>query len=139
MQSASFWKRFIAIVIDTVFLNVMLLLLSSFLGFFIGGMLHEKELIMDSMRYSAPIGVLFFWLYFALQESSQKQATLGKRLMGIYVTTTAGDPLSFAQASVRFFSKYLSSILFIGFIMALFTQKNQALHDIIADTLVIDR
>jgi uncharacterized RDD family membrane protein YckC len=48
-----------------------------------------------------------------------------------------GEPVSFGRASGRFFAKILSSILLIGYIMAAFTKKKQALHDIIAGCLVI--
>ena len=139
MNSAPFWKRFIAITIDIVLLNFLLLLLSIGMGFVLGGMMQDKELMLSSVEYLAPVGVLTFWLYFALQESSSKQATLGKRLMGIYVASTDKAQLTFLQASIRHFSKYLSTIFFIGFIMAAFTQKKQALHDMIADALVLKK
>ena len=139
MNSAPFWKRFIAITIDVLLLNFLVLLLSIGMGFVIGGMMQDKELMLSSVQYLAPVGVLIFWLYFALQESSTKQATLGKRLMGIYVTSTDETQLTFVQASIRHFSKYLSSILFIGFIMAIFTKKRQALHDLIADAVVLKK
>ena len=139
MNSAPFWKRFIAIMIDIVLLNFSLLLLSVGMGFVLGGMMQDKELMLSSVEYLAPVGVLIFWLYFALQESSSKQATLGKRLMGIYVVSKDETQLTFVQASIRHFAKYLSTILFIGFIMAAFTQKKQALHDMIADALVLKK
>jgi len=139
VNSAPFWKRFIAIMIDIVLLNFSLLLLSVGMGFVLGGMMQDKELMLSSVEYLAPVGVLIFWLYFALQESSSKQATLGKRLMGIYVVSKDETQLTFVQASIRHFAKYLSTILFIGFIMAAFTQKKQALHDMIADALVLKK
>ncbi|HEY4678350.1 MAG TPA: RDD family protein, partial [Candidatus Angelobacter sp.] len=75
-------------------------------------------------------------LYFALQESSAHQATVGKRAMNIYVTDLQGRRISFGQATGRHFSRVLSSILAIGYIMVAFTEKKQGLHDIIAGTLV---
>ena len=78
------------------------------------------------------------WLYFALLESSPKQATLGKMALGIKVTDLDGNRISFGRATGRFFAKIISGvILMIGYIMAAFTAKKQALHDIIASTLVI--
>jgi uncharacterized RDD family membrane protein YckC len=59
--------------------------------------------------------------------------------MGIYVTDKEGNRLSFPRATIRYFAKYLSSILMIGFIMAAFTKEKQGLHDLIADTLVVNR
>jgi len=78
------------------------------------------------------------WLYYALLESSAWQATLGKKALGLEVTDMQGMRISFGRATGRFFAKIISSIiLFIGFIMAGFTEKKQALHDMIAGTLVI--
>ena len=72
--------------------------------------------------------------------SSEKQATVGKMVLGIVVTDINGGPISFARATGRHFAKWLSAlILGIGFLMAAFTEKKQALHDMIADTLVVNR
>jgi len=83
---------------------------------------------------------LFFcasWIYEATLESSSRQATLGKMAMGLRVTDEQGRRISFARATARYFSKILSGmILFIGYIMAGFTARKQALHDLIAGTLV---
>ena len=87
------------------------------------------------------IWVLFLlidWIYEATLESSSKQATVGKMVLGLKVTDEHGNRISFARASARFFSKILSRMtLFIGYIMAGFTARKQALHDIIAGTLVV--
>jgi uncharacterized RDD family membrane protein YckC len=77
------------------------------------------------------------WLYFALQESSERHATIGKRALNIYVTDLQGRRISFGQATGRHFSKIISYlILCIGYMMAGFTEKKQGLHDMIAGTLV---
>lgn len=83
---------------------------------------------------------LFFaggWIYEAGLESSSKQATLGKMALGLRVTDKYGRRITFARASGRYFSKLLSRILMIGYIMAGFTARKQALHDMIAGTLVV--
>jgi uncharacterized RDD family membrane protein YckC len=82
-------------------------------------------------------GLFGSWLYEAAMESSSKQATLGKMVLGMRVTDLQGNRISFARATVRHFSKYISAmIIFIGYIMAGFTDRKQALHDMIAGTLV---
>ena len=75
------------------------------------------------------------WLYWALMESSAWQATLGKKLFGLKVTDLQGRRISFARASGRYFGK----IVFVGFIMVAFTEKKQALHDMIAGCLVVKK
>ena len=70
-------------------------------------------------------------------ESSSRQATVGKMALGLKVTDLEGRRISFARASGRHFAKYISGmILLIGYIMAGFTERKQALHDMIAGTLV---
>jgi uncharacterized RDD family membrane protein YckC len=57
--------------------------------------------------------------------------------LGLVVTDLDGQRISFGKASGRHFGKIISSlILCIGFIMAGFTERKQALHDIMAGTLV---
>lgn len=86
----------------------------------------------------AVVGAGVNWTYFALLESSGLQATLGKMTFGLRVTDLDGGRISFARATGRFFGKYLSSlILCIGYLMVAFTEKKQALHDMLAGTLVI--
>lgn len=79
-------------------------------------------------------------LYYAGMESSRFQATLGKQALGIKVTDDNGVRLSFGHALGRWFAAALSYLtLYIGFLMAAFTERKRALHDIVAGTLVVDR
>jgi len=78
------------------------------------------------------------WLYSAFTESSKWRATLGKRIMGLQVVTASGGRLSFGQASVRHFMKFLSLFTAaVGFMMAGWTRRRQSLHDMPTDSLVI--
>ena len=78
------------------------------------------------------------WIYEASMESSARQATVGKMALALKVTDLEGRRISFARASGRHFAKYISGmILLIGYIMAGFTERKQALHDMIAGTLVV--
>ena len=86
------------------------------------------------------ISVLLSWAYFAMMESSAWQATLGKRVMGIKVADVNGARISLGRATLRLAIKaFLSGWFLIGYIMAFFTQRKQALHDMIAGTLVLTR
>lgn len=90
-----------------------------------------------SMIVGAALGFSGSWLYESWMESSSRQATLGKMIFNMKVTDLNGNRISFARASGRHFAKYLSGlILGIGYIMAGFTDRKQALHDMIAGTLV---
>jgi uncharacterized RDD family membrane protein YckC len=73
-------------------------------------------------------------------ESSSYQGTIGKKILGIKVIDMNGNRISFVKATVRYFSKLLSALIIgIGFLMAGFTNKKQALHDLIAETLVVKK
>ena len=79
-------------------------------------------------------------LYYGLQESGPHQATLGKRALGIKVTDSFGQRLTFSHALGRWAAASLSYVtLYIGFFMAGFTERKQALHDLLAGTFVVDR
>ena len=78
------------------------------------------------------------WLYFALQFSSTRQATLGMRAVGVKVVGYDYKRISFGRATGRLFGMILSRLIFyIGFIMIAFTKRKQGLHDFIAETYVI--
>ena len=80
------------------------------------------------------------WLYYALFESSSWQGTPGKRALGLFVTDMQGRRISFARATGRYFGRFISTaILFIGYLMIAFTERKQALHDMLADCLVLRR
>jgi uncharacterized RDD family membrane protein YckC len=91
------------------------------------------------------LGMFFFvllqWLYFAGLESSARQATIGKSVMALRVTNLEGRRLSFGHATGRFFAKIVTGMIpfAIGYIMAAFTERKQALHDLIAATLVLKK
>lgn len=145
VKYANFGQRFAAIFIDTI----PLVLLQWALGFMIGQSMADDYangyVTLDEVQQKATawgwiIGGIVSWLYFSLFESSEKQATPGKMVFGLTVTDLSGARLSFGQATGRHFSKLASSlILFIGYLMPLWTQKKQALHDIISGCLIEQR
>jgi len=121
---ASFGERFLAVLIDGVILAVLNFVL---------------ENVLDDIT-SSIIGLVAGWLYFAIQESGVQQATLGKKALGLKVTTIDGQRMSFGQATGRHFGKIISGIiLFIGYFMMLWDEKKQTLHDKMAGALVVKR
>lgn len=132
---AGFWLRLVAFIID----NLVLLAAGGAVGVVIGVAFAASGGSEEQLGIVANIaGLLLTWLYFALCESSPWQATLGKKALGLTVTDLEGKRISFLRATGRHFGKLLSTvILFIGFIMAGFTEKKQALHDMLASCLVV--
>lgn len=137
-----FWVRFIALIIDAIVVQVVVFPVSFVIGAIIGvaGFAVKMPGVgvqLVGLIVGAALGFCGAWLYEAAMESSSRQATLGKMIFGMKVTDLNGNRISFARATGRHFAKYLSSlILGIGYIMAGFTERKQALHDMIAGTLV---
>jgi serine/threonine protein kinase len=77
------------------------------------------------------------WLYSSLMESSAKQGTLGKIATGLAVTGLKGERISFLRAAARYFLKSVLSLCGVGYLAAAVTENRQALHDMIAGTVVI--
>jgi uncharacterized RDD family membrane protein YckC len=146
---AGFWLRFVALIIDQLLLYfvVMILLLpfAASVGMGMRGMatgrppdLQALLPMIHVMFRLALLRIIVHWLYYSLLESSAWQGTLGKKALGLEVTDLDGSRISFGRATGRFFAKFISAIILgIGYIMAGFTEKKQALHDILAGTLVI--
>lgn len=124
VEYAGFWRRFAAVLIDWIILSVAQGILFGTVEVDTGG--------------QVVVGTAIAWLYWAVMESSTEQATLGKKVLSIKVTDLAGNRITFGRATGRYFAKIVSTvILFIGYVMAGFTPRKQALHDKIADTLVV--
>ena len=139
---AGFWLRVGASIIDAVILLIINILVGLFFSLLLN-FLYSSHLISVGRLFILFMPILYlipFWFYSSLFESSSHQATLGKMAVGIKVTDLSGNRISFARATGRFFSRFISVvIIFIGFIMVAFTEKKQALHDIIAGTLVVKK
>jgi uncharacterized RDD family membrane protein YckC len=122
-EYGGFWKRAAAWLIDSIVVGA------------------ATGLLMTVTLGVGFIGIFFaHWLYEAAMLSSSWQTTLGKKALGMIVTDIEGRRLSFAHATGRHFAKWLSALtLCIGFIMAAFTEKKQALHDMVAGTVVVNQ
>lgn len=133
---AAFGTRFVAALLDGIITMV-----GSFIVGFVFGAVMAAGGTADLQALELMgnlLGMVIAWLYSAVMESSPAQATLGKMAMGIKVTDLDGGPISFGRATGRHFGKIISGLLLlIGYIMAAFTERKQALHDIMAGCLVV--
>lgn len=78
--------------------------------------------------------------YKILFEWSSLSATPGKFVLGLAVLKSDGSRITFMTALFREFGRFLNAFTFgIAYLMPLFTDKNQALHDMISDTVVIKK
>jgi uncharacterized RDD family membrane protein YckC len=154
---AGFGIRLVALIIDGIVIGVLQgfvivpILTVLGLGFAAGGIENG-----DSIGEAQAIGMVgaiiaaaaSAWLlttaigilYFAIMESSKSQATLGKMAVSIKVTDLNGERISFGKGLLRSIGKQISGmVMCIGYLMAAFTEKKQALHDMIASTLVVKK
>ena len=149
MIYAGFWRRAIAFILDLLIVAIPTTLVFGPMVAF-----ETVALGVDPTNLSATqagllgatvfswqlVAIVLTWLYFAFFESGKKQSTWGKRLLGIKVVGINGQRISFARATGRFFAKTISYVIFyIGFIMAGFTSRKRALHDMIAETYVVKK
>ena len=159
LSYAGFWKRFAAYLIDSIIIGAVVGIMFFLFGglFGLGMMSQDMEFNQDTMETQNPeallvgallgtfmlfwvVAIVAQWLYFALMEASSNQGTLGKMALGIKVTDAMGYPITFGRATGRYFGKILSgAILMIGYLMAAFTERKQALHDMMAGTLVVNK
>lgn len=151
MVPAGFWRRAAALLLDTLVMGCVTGciggVVGGVMGFSIGaergGPLTEDDLagiMAVNNILGNVVGLVGSWLYWALMESSEKHATLGKMALGIIVVDDRGAPLTFLRASLRHWAKMLSGCLCLaGYFMAAFTEHKQGLHDLIAGCYVIQR
>jgi uncharacterized RDD family membrane protein YckC len=151
---AGFWMRLVAFIIDGIIIGV----LQSFVFVPILGALgvsifNSSPDMSDPDQVAGMVATIMaavgtVWilamiiqiLYFTFMESSKYQATVGKLALGLMVTDMNGGKLDFTKALVRNLCRIISNItMLIGYIIAGFTEKKQALHDIIAGTLVVKK
>jgi uncharacterized RDD family membrane protein YckC len=146
-QYAGFWRRVWASLIDSIVLSIIVTPLGLLLGLPVFGlhMVDFENMDPEALRnaiarvvFANLLHLIAGWIYFSLMQSSTRQASLGQMALGMKVTDLNGGRISLSRASSRYFAALISVItLGIGFLMVAFTEKKQALHDMICGTLVV--
>jgi uncharacterized RDD family membrane protein YckC len=150
---AGFGLRLVAWVVDAVCIVVLLVAALFWYGVVLGVTGSAGQVTPPSSSPASETGApsssvgslliyLFFlvvpWLYYTIAESSQYQATPGKRLIGLRVVSDAGTRISFGRANGRYWAKALSRLTFgIGYLVCAFTERKQALHDLMSGCYVV--
>ncbi len=125
---AGFWLRFAADLIDRIIIVIGSLILTIVL---------RMPFTMKAMFF---IYMILGVIYAPTMDSSPKQGTIGKLMMGIVVTDLSGKKVDFQKALYRHISKIFSYLtLLVGFVMTGATIKKQALHDRITKCLVVKK
>ena len=153
VEYGGFWLRFLAYLIDgaVITIGVCVVAIPMFfltgLGAFLSEIHPEEDWNENGVWVLIAVFLLFgaaslvvTWLYHAWMESSDWQATVGKKALGLVVTDMEGHRVSFWRATGRHFAKIVSNMIYpFGHILAGFTEKKQALHDMIAGCVTLRR
>ncbi len=142
---AGFLKRMAAYILDSFLLAIINTVVSTVAGIamlplVMSGGMTDPSLIFVLQGVSYLVQILVMAGYFAWFYASPHQATPGKMAIGIKVVDGHGARISFWRGIGRFFATFISTLLLLaGYLMAAFTQRKQALHDLICGTLVVDK
>jgi uncharacterized RDD family membrane protein YckC len=141
--TAGVGRRLVAGLIDSVLMVIGYVVILFLVAFFMGAAGASDQEIQGDGPFWLTFGlwVVFGWIYFALLERSPAQATLGKMALSLQVADAAGRRMSLARATLRYVTRTVFTALTLGiaFLVAIFTERHQALYDIVAGTIVIPR
>lgn len=151
---AGLWKRFAASIIDGfvtgVATYIVLIPLMLVFGLSMGSLAGNENpfaggagALFSLLTYPISFGIPA--IYFGWMHSSASQASLGKMAVGIKVVRGNGDAISFWRGFLRYVAYMLFVLVTCGLgvlisgLMVVFTERKQAPHDMICDTLVVDK
>jgi uncharacterized RDD family membrane protein YckC len=148
MIYAGFWYRFLAWFIDIIILLIVqsvlgaVALMTSLAVVFRGADFSASSPWVFAGAYGVMVlvSIALSLLYFSVSESSRWQGTLGKLAIGLKVTDADGNRISFLRSLGRYFSHIVTNLTFgLGYVLNVFTARQQALHDLMTGTLVVHR
>jgi uncharacterized RDD family membrane protein YckC len=156
LRHAGFWRRVAAVIIDLMFIGSPVFYVfdrvippqtkeeeEATKNLFRDRLPAEERTrvqsrFIDRAVYFAEVVFFVAMPYYVYTEGSSWQGTLGKRLLGLKVTDVNGRRIRRGRALGRYLSRVLAALPFqFGFVMASFTARKQALHDMMTGTLVV--
>ena len=133
LNFAGFWMRFWAYLLD-------LIVIGSIERIIINPIFQAVGLELHTVSMFAPISIataITFYAYFVLMTKFFGQ-TLGKMVFGLRVVKLKGEKLSWGTVIFReWIGRFISTTIWITYIIVAFLPKKQGLHDLFADTTVI--
>lgn len=140
IQYAGFWRRLLALFLDSI---LFLILSAPFMYLFIG---HDYFFWLagneDRLKDISALPFFFHKLVFFIMVFSfwsLMSTTPGKLLMGCHIVDAKSlAPISRKQALIRLAGYFVSALpVYLGFVWAAYDKRKQALHDKLANTLVL--
>lgn len=140
MQYANIGKRFLAFILDLIIWFVLASIVYALLSAFFPALLTSITSNEARDQLAFLIFIIVGWLYHSINHYSPRQATLGKRAFELTVSDLKGNKISFGRATGRYFAFVFFTLTALSdFLPVPFTDKSQALHDLIAGTVVIEK
>ncbi len=137
-QYAGFWIRLAAYIVDSIIVSFASITLGVLVGLLFTPVSADAGIIAGFITLFV-VAIGGDWLYHSLLESSTKQATWGKQLFKLKVTNLQGGRIGFGRATARFWAKWLTTQIFAPLLIIVgLTERKQGLHDMIAETYVIN-
>lgn len=140
VEYANYLPRVGAALLDGIFVTLITIIPAFLLGLFASAGVGGEAGVAIASLLGNLLGLVVGITYYVGLETSEKQGTWGKQILGIRVTDLEGRRLTFWRALGRYFAKILSGCsMGIGWLMPLFTEKRQTLHDMICGCLALKR
>jgi uncharacterized RDD family membrane protein YckC len=135
--AARLGDRFIAVILDTLFLSALVLVIAAALSTSVA----RLTLPFITLVALASVGVLLLvFLYHWLLEGAFG-ATMGKAIVGVRVAPQGGGAMNFRSAAVRNLFRLLDALPFylLGFFVAIFSPGRRRIGDFAAHTVVLEQ
>lgn len=130
---AGFWIRFWAYLLD-------LIVIGSITRLIVNPIFNLLDISLSDGSMFAPISIItsiLFYGYFVLMTKFFSQ-TIGKMVFGIQVIDLKGKKPSWGTILFReLIGRFISTTVFILYVVVAFTNKKQGIHDLFADTTVV--
>jgi uncharacterized RDD family membrane protein YckC len=132
LKYSSIFKRLTSFIIDIIILFLIVpILLYTVMTFNTSGFSGETQVRI----FFFLVLIVIPFIYYAIMESTRFQGTLGKILIGCKVVDKRGNKLTIFKSSIRSALKLTFAFFYLVFI---FSNKKQAIHDMICNTYVVD-
>lgn len=145
LRYADWWPRVGAALLDGIFLGLMGCIPGLIIGLGFAVLAGndpdaQAAASLAAQLCSQLLSLVISATYYVTLESSLKQGTWGKQIVGIKVTDMNGNRLTAGRALGRWAAKFITGCTCgIGLLMPLFTEKRQTLHDMIAGCLALKK
>lgn len=148
LRYAGFWRRFIAALIDGVLVGLLWFVMSGLYDFATTRVLENTAFSPDGVALGRALwlisggrwlmAVLVALLCFALPEATRRGASPGKLVMRLRVARADGETTGIGRSVLRTVLKPLSAApLMLGFLIAGWSSRKQALHDLLSGSVVL--